>query len=210
MSINLRIAADIIDITQDQPEQKDIFLVDTQIWLWQTYAPSVPSDPNDQQRINAYTRYLKKARVAGATLAYSRLLLLELSHVIEVIQRRLYERQSGRSISTKEYRHNHPSERKRVVTEVDASWKQVQSIAVPASDLIIDESLTNAALTRFRTQALDGYDLLILESILQAGAGDIKILTDDMDYATVPNIQIFTNNQAVLRQAKQQGKLLIR
>jgi hypothetical protein len=65
-------------------------------------------------------------------------------------------------------------------------------------------------LTRFRTQALDGYDLLILESILQAGAGDIKILTDDMDYATVPNIQIFTNNQAVLQQAKQQGKLLIR
>jgi hypothetical protein len=210
MSINLRIAADIIDITQDQPEQKDIFLVDTQIWLWQTYAPSVPSAPNDQQRINVYTRYLKKARVAGATLAYSRLLLLELSHVIEVIQRRLYERHSGRSISTKEYRHNNPSERKRVVTEVDASWKQVQSIAVPASDLIIDESLTNAALTRFRTQALDGYDLLILESILQAGAGDIKILTDDMDYATVPNIQIFTNNQAVLQQAKQQGKLLIR
>ncbi len=210
MSIKLRIAADIVDISQDQSEQKDIFLVDTNIWLWQTYAPSIPARLRDQQRINVYTRYLKKARVAGATLAYSRLLLLELSHVIEVTQRRLYERQSGRPISAKEYRHNHPSERKRVVTEVDASWKQVQSIAVPASDLIIDESLTNAALTRFRTQALDGYDLLILESILQAGAGDIKILTDDMDYATVPNIQIFTNNQAVLQQAKQQGKLLSR
>jgi hypothetical protein len=57
---------------------------------------------------------------------------------------------------------------------------------------------------------VDGYDLLILEAISRAGTGQIQVITDDMDYATVPNIQVFTSNGRVIQAAIAQGKLLYR
>jgi hypothetical protein len=173
--------------------------------LWPFHSAKTGYSAEDWELLQNF----RTARVNQATLAYSWLLLLELAHVIESRERHIYELQVPK-ISAKDYRHNYPKERQRVTAEVENVWRQIQSMAVPASDLTIDEALINAALARFKTQALDGYDLLIVESIAQAGAGDIKILTDGMDYATVPNIQVFTGNPFVLKQAQQQNKLLIR
>ena len=76
-------------------------------------------------------------------------------------------------------------------------------------DLKVDESTTNAALTQFQTQALNGYDLLMLEAISRAGAGQVKIITDDIDYAVVPGIQVFTSNNSVIQLATAQNKILV-
>ena len=89
------------------------------------------------------------------------------------------------------------------------AWSQVEQIAICA-DLTIDDDIAKAALSRFATQAVDGYDLLILEAISRAGTGQVQVITDDMDYATVPNIQVFTSNIQVIRSANAQGKLLRR
>jgi hypothetical protein len=43
---------------------------------------------------------------------------------------------------------------------VEAAWNQVTSIAA-STDITVDETRTNASLTRFQSQPLDGYDLLI-------------------------------------------------
>lgn len=56
----------------------------------------------------------------------------------------------------------------------------------------------------------DGYDLFLLEAIRQTGIRPVQVLTDDMDYATVPNIQLFTGNGLVIRGADEQGKLISR
>jgi hypothetical protein len=56
----------------------------------------------------------------------------------------------------------------------------------------------------------DGYDLFLLEAIRQTGIRPVQVLTDDMDYATVPNIQLFTGNGLVIRCADEQGKLISR
>lgn len=219
MSINLNIQADVIDINNDTPQQGDIFLVDTNVWLWLTYPNA--SHPNLDNRIrnnainstSIYTPYIGDARRVGATLTYSGLIMAELSHVIEKTERNIYN--SNRSqprrpqTSTKEYRHNLPQERARVVLEVESAWRQVESLAVPI-DLAINEANTQAALTRFKTQALDGYDLLILEAISRAGTGVIKVITDDSDYAVVPGIQLFSANRDVIQQARQQRKLISR
>jgi hypothetical protein len=215
MSINLVVKADIIDISHDIPVQEDIFLVDTNIWLWQTYTNLIASSSNDrdvrriQHKINTYTPYITSARKNGATLAYSGLTLAELSHVIESKEHEIYKKQSGNNIKIKEFRHNYPVNRADVVIEIDSAWKQVQSLAVPI-DILINDETTNSALQRFQTQALDGYDLFLVEAISRAGVGQVKILTDDMDYATIPDAQIFTSNPHVLEQARQQGMLNIR
>jgi hypothetical protein len=135
--------------------------------------------------------------------------LTELAHVIEKTERQIYNQRTGRFLNAKEYRHNQLSERANVVAEVESAWKQVEGLAVPI-DLIVNESITHAALARFKTQALDGYDLLMIEAIHQAGAGSVKVITDDMDYAVVPGIQMFTNNGLVIQQTAAQGKRLDR
>jgi hypothetical protein len=58
MTVNLTIQADVIDIRQDPPRQSDIFLVDTNVWLWQTYTNLLSTSPNAQQKIPLYTSYL--------------------------------------------------------------------------------------------------------------------------------------------------------
>lgn len=207
MPTNLTIQAEIIDIHNDIPQQNDIFLVDTNVWLWQTYSNSIPSKPQVRAKISAYTLYLKKARVAGATLAYSGLILAELAHVIEKTEYEIYQKQVGIQLKIKDYRHNHPTERIKVITEIESSWNQIKQFAVPL-ELTVNDEVTNAALDRFKTQALDGYDLLILEAISRSGAGQIKVVTDDMDYAVVPGIQVFTKNNFVTQQAAAQGQLI--
>jgi hypothetical protein len=44
MIINLNVQAEVIDIRTDRPQQSDIFLVDTNVWIWQTY-PNARTSP---------------------------------------------------------------------------------------------------------------------------------------------------------------------
>ena len=55
---------------------------------------------------------------------------------------------------------------------------------------------------------VDGYDLFILK--IMENEGITKVITDDSDYVTVPNIQVFTANPTVLNEASSQDKLITR
>jgi hypothetical protein len=207
MPINLRIQADIVDITNDTPRKSDIFLVDTNVWFWQTYINA--STTAKAYQLRNYPNYLTQALVKGSLLSYSVLALAELASIIERTELSIYNQSNGLDLKLKEYRHNCPSERANMVAEVQSAWSQVEAIAVSA-DLKINDDIARAALARFQTQAVDGYDLLILEAISRAGTGQVQVITDDMDYATVPSIQVFTSNRNVIQAASQQGKLLRR
>jgi hypothetical protein len=37
MTVNLTVQAAVIDLRTDRPRQSDLFLVDTNAWIWQTY-----------------------------------------------------------------------------------------------------------------------------------------------------------------------------
>ncbi len=87
-------------------------------------------------------------------------------------------------------------------------WNQVESIYAVQIDLTLNKATVDAAVTRFSTQRLDGYDLFILESMKQESL--TKIITDDGDYVTAPGIQMFTANPGVIRAASRQGKLITR
>jgi hypothetical protein len=182
-------------------------LVDTNVWFWQTYInASATAQP---YQLRDYPNYLTQSLVQGSTLSYSVLTLAELASIIERTELTIYNQSSGLNLKPKEYRHNYPSERANMVAEVQSAWSQVEAIAVSA-DLTINDNIARAALNRFQAQAIDGYDLLILEAISRAGTGQIQVITDDMDYATVPNIQVYTSNSRVIQLARVQGKLLNR
>ena len=110
---------------------------------------------------------INKTLQNGATLTYSGLTLAELAHIIEKTEYDIYA-QSHRGLKPKEYRHNYPAERANVVAEVKLAWSQVKAIAIPIK-LTVDDATTDAAINRFTIQAVDGYDLRLLEAISKAG-----------------------------------------
>ena len=56
MQIDYRVKAAIIDINQDQPKAKDIFLVDTNVWYWIAY----PKTTAPVVRQENYSRYMER------------------------------------------------------------------------------------------------------------------------------------------------------
>jgi len=201
MSIKYTVQAEVVDIRSDSPTKEDIFLVDTNAWYWYTYTnASISSRP---YQINDYPSYIAKTISAKSLLLYCGLSLAELAHNIEQVERNIF----SPALTAKKYRHNFPIERAKVVAEVQAAWSQVTLIAV-CTDILVSEDTSNAALTRFQTQLLDGYDLLILEAMEKAGIK--QIITDDGDYVTVPGIKIFTANAGAVAAATSQGKLVVR
>ncbi|MEH1870167.1 hypothetical protein [Nostoc sp.] len=201
MAVNYTVQAQVVDIRSDIPNKDDIFLVDTNVWYWYTYTNASISSLAYQ--ITEYPSYVAKAIFANSLLLYCGLSGAELAHNIEQTERQIF----SSTLRPKEYRHNFPAERAKVVAEVTAAWNQVISIAV-CTEILINEATTNIAFTRFQTQILDGYDLLILEAMDKAGVK--QIITDDGDYATVPGIKVFTANSGAIAAATTQGKLLVR
>ena len=121
MAITLEVQANVIDIRSDTPQQNDIFFVDTNVWFWQTYANASRSHPSASNKIREYSTYLISALSKGATLTYSGLILAELAHIIEKTEREIYIK-SHVQVNSKEYRHNFPDERGKVVLEVQSVW----------------------------------------------------------------------------------------
>ena len=202
MSVRYDIQANVIDLCNDYPTDKDIFLVDTNVWYWQTYSKaSLSAQP---YQTNYYPSYLKTAYNNSSSLMYCGLSLSELAHQVEKTEREIFNRNIPRNITSKPYRHNYPEQRQNVVEEIKDAWEQVTSIAVCA-DIIVNESTTDKALQRLEKQLLDGYDLLILEAMETANI--TQVITDDGDYVTVPNITVFTANNRVIQAARNQGQL---
>lgn len=204
MAVNyIIIQADVVDITADTPKAGDVFLVDTNVWYWMTYPHATAFIPN---QLSDYPTYLNNALGAGSKVYHSGLTLAELAHIIEKTEREIYE-QTVASIKPKEYRHNLSGQRTRVVTEIQAAWGQVTSLAEPLT-VTINAPTANAALNRLQTAKVDGYDLFILESMKNHGV--VQVITDDGDFATVHGIQVFTANRNVIMAAKVQGRLISR
>ena len=203
MAINYTIRADVIDIRQDTPKPDDVFLVDTNVWYWLTYTRTPKS-----YQTKDYPSYINKALSAKSQLHRCGLSLAELAHLIERTELEIFSKASGFDKNKKkEFRHNYPTERTNVVSEIQAAWGLVETMS-QTIDIQINKHTTDDALSRLSTQILDGYDLFILETIMKAGIG--KIISDDGDFSTVPNILVFTSNVNVIQAAKVQGKLLKR
>ncbi|NUM33665.1 MAG: PIN domain-containing protein [Candidatus Brocadiae bacterium] len=204
MAINYTIQADIVDIRSDIPKANDIFLVDSNVWFWLAYPTA--SQSSSYYQTQDYPKYVNDALANGSIICGTGISLAELAHQIEKTEYEIYSASVNR-IPPKEYRHNITKEHPRIISEVQAAWAQVKSMAaiIPVT---IDEPTTDAALLRYQTEKVDGYDLFILEAMKSQGV--VQIITDDGDFATVPGIQVFTANRNVLQSAQVQGKIWVR
>jgi hypothetical protein len=201
------VRAQVIDIRRDMPRSTDRFLVDTNVWYWRAYPGAVAIQGSaTPAQMSTYSVYLRGSLAAGAIAYRTGLCLAELAHLIEQNERIAYAG-AVTSVTAKEYRHNLPSERSRVVNVVQQAWTDIKLCSQPLT-LLMDDAASEAALARFGTQPVDGYDLFLLEAMSTAGI--TQVLTDDGDFCTVPGIEVFTANPRVLAAARAAGLLVTR
>jgi len=74
--------------------------------------------------------------------------------------------------------------------------------------VVIDGARTARALSEFKSLAIDGYDLFLLQAARACGV--TQIISDDGDFCIVPGVTLFTSNQTVIAAAGAQGKLVVR
>jgi hypothetical protein len=201
------VRAQVIDIRTDAPRRTDALLVDTNVWYWLAY-PSAGARPGSATpaQMTIYSDHLQDCSTAGSRVFHAGLCLAELAHLIEQNERDIYAGAVA-PITTKDYRHNLPSERARVVGEVQNAWARGKQLSQPLP-LTVDDPVTGSALVRFATQPVDGYDLFLLEALSAADLS--QVLSDDGDFCTVPGIQLFTANPRVVAAARSAGLLVVR
>jgi predicted nucleic acid-binding protein len=208
MSGQYAVQADGFDIGHTTPKSADYYLVESNVWHCMTYSNAGHGEPDWRAALMAQYAAFVQGTVAGnGKVCCCGLSLAELSHTIEKTEREIHEASTGTSIKAKEYRHNFAAQRTRVITEIQAAWAQVASLAEPLT-VTIDSPTATAALNRLQTEKVDGYDLFILESMRNHGV--VQVITDDGDFTTVPGIQVFTANRNVIQAARAQGRLIIR
>jgi predicted nucleic acid-binding protein len=198
----------IFDIRSHEPKGGDAFLVDTNAWYWTTYTRATTDClrlPRTRQ-LEQYLRFLKKALDVGSTIVRCDLTLAELAHRIENTEKTIYEHYSlkGQVIRLKEYRAI-AAERARVISAVESSWGQVKKMS-ECSVLTVGGESTNAAFESFKSYPIGGYDLFHIEAMRQKGL--TAVLTDDGDFSQMTTISIYTCNEAVLRKAGENGRLV--
>jgi len=129
--------------------------------------------------------------------------LAELASAIESNEWEIHKR-TVIHIDKKDFRHDCHEARAKVIAEVASCWDQVMQVA-KFIEMKIDEPTTQRLLDSIRCCRMDGYDALMLDAMTKRGV--FNIITDDGDFATVPDITVFTANAHVLHLAKREGRL---
>ncbi len=206
------VRANVIDIQTDRPQKSDRFLVDTNAWYWLAYTRSVnTSRPPKDYQVKQYPSYIDAALRSGSTLSWSGLSMAELTTLIERSEYDIFCQRNhldSRKFLLKEYRHGHPLERaNQVILEINNAWDMIRSAGQCLESIIQQETVTQA-IADFNSQEVDGYDGLIILAAKNANIN--QIITDDIDFITVPGITVFTANRNAISIAKSKNKLITR
>lgn len=199
------IASNVIDIRFDSPKSEDVFFVDTNVWFWLTYIKASTAGAKNYQ-VRHYPNYTSKALEKKSKLLSSGINIIELIHLIEKTEFSLFCRINP-DIKIKDFRRNYPDNRKEVCDQIDISCVQVEALA-EIIEFELNSKVTTNCREDIKNKFLDGYDLVNLQIMNDKNIHNI--ITDDRDFLSIPNINVFTANENVIDEAKKSGKLLTR
>jgi len=203
VAVQYVVRARVFNLRRCVPAPGDSYIVDTNVWYWTTYSRASLSGTRPKYyQVNEYPAFITGCLRTGATLWASPLVLAELAHRIEISEWQIYSALNG-PMPMKEFRHNLPAERRRVVAEIEASWSQVCSMANVYS-LTVDSTVCERTVARMPELPLDSYDILSLPGEASATSSVRGVISDDGDFCGVQGLTLFTANQTVLNAARQQ------
>lgn len=208
MSINYTISADIYDISTDVPQKEDIIFVDTNVWFWLTYTKA-SQVTSTTRSISSYITYINRALSISALLIYSPLVYAELAHTIAKSELDLFCSLNSSQIKLKEFRNNYPTEWNNAINEINTAIGQIKCLGVPLSPPPDEKFMEEVCkCQKSYGKHLDIYDIIYVKQMESERIS--KIITDDGDFSTIPNINMFTSNRNVLTLAQSARRLKCR
>lgn len=203
----IKIEANIIDLNHlsgVSPEGK-FFLVDTNIWMWLLYAKHIPE--KQVEKVEKYVSTISWIKENGGCLLYSALSFSELATNVERIEHAdfimkedsnlTFNQAMNRGASKKKDLRQNNSLRSNIIDVINEVFGQLNNIA----DMSTTDALQNINPAKFVEQfsktLLDGTDILISLSAFQDGVANF--VTDDVDYCSIENANIYTLNRKALR-----------
>ncbi len=206
--MTIDIKARVVDIKRDTPTDQDRFFIDTNICYWLAYNRAM-NIVNYQ--VTDYPHYVSHAAFRGSKFYKSALSFAELVHIIESNELDIFKRSRPdfALVTRKEFRTSFKTEYAATISEIESAWKIVDELTgYNTLETNIDNKMIEKSLDRLKHNALDGYDIFMLEIMLASGL--TQIITDDSDYAKVEGITVFTSNRNVILEATKKSLLLKR
>lgn len=198
------VRAQVVDIRTDTPHASDVIWIDTNIWIWLTYAG--PQPPQSAP----YIRYIASLKKIKASMAAGSINLAELAAHIEHTELLKWQARNGRPADSRELKvfRWDAAQRRDVVDEIGRCWRAVQGYANLPANAIQSTCVTRAAESLESGDLVDGGDAVMLADARRNGI--TSVLTDDADFATVEWITLFTANLKTINEARTTGKLILR
>lgn len=203
MAVNFSVRSQVIDLRNDHPQRNDVYLIDTNAWIWMSYTRS--SLIKESYQLEDYPTYIDKIIEAGAKIYRTSINLIEISSVIEKTEFNIFKINNNLSekFSLKEFRHN--TDTKGVTLEIESAWEQICAVSSHL-DINLDLVSSGKLMELIKTETVDGYDRALLLAVMEKQ--NIRIISDDSDFSTVPWITLHTANPTVVTKALRRQKLL--
>ena len=169
------------------PLSGEKFFVDTNIWLYQSYASGAFFSEHSQEKATSYSDFIQKVLSDGGQLFTSSLCLSEVAHVLEKKSFEIY-RAKQPNCTLKEFRAI-KTERNKIISAVADVWEEIKSLST-----IIEMNITkdngDLILKKLNIAPLDSYDAQYL--IMMENNKISNILTDDKDFQNIASIDVYT------------------
>ena len=216
--LNLNVRAQVIDIRKHRPTQGHCFFVDTNVWGYYFDDIFKPGRELENYKKN-YINYIDEVIFSRAKLQYSCTVGAELFGLVEnrllgienTLRRKKYHSNKSKTdkfkkIEKKEYRHNRTDgDREEYLELVRAILDGVKKLASDFLEVKLNKAALKIISEVMGNAEIDSSDALIVATMKTNGVTDI--ITNDMDFATVDGIRVFTANGAAINCAREQDKL---
>jgi len=184
--------AQCLSVRKERLSRGDRCLLDTSVIVLVVFDEQQATSWNEE-RAAAYEEFIERSLKDGVEFLWSPLSFSELMNFVERYHLKRYQRTVDDSIDRKRFRMI-AVQRKLVIDNVIEAWQYVKRLAVP-TEFHVDAATADAVLTLLTATSLDGYDALLIRSMRAAKVP--YILSDDADYATAPNVIVFSANESI-------------
>lgn len=190
--------ANIIDIRNVKKEdipQDEVFAVDTNALIWTHYSKaSSPHINKHPYQVIEYPNFISKLMSNGNKIVTTTLNITELCNVTEHNEYRIYKAINKKSsLSFKDFRKiqteriNYKNEIDTIIMEIKAAYdNQIEIINVSAE--IIENYRKELC-----QNSCDVFDFIAIEHLKKLGIHNY--ITDDKDFATVSDINLYTTSE---------------
>ncbi len=176
-------------------DNRKSFFLDTNVLYWYVYPRYGTTKKGVEYQAKPYYEFVDKLVAAGNPLYTSVYNISELLNVVEKNEYDIFDTANkDLHYSKKDFRRN-AAERQKVKKILTTTLNNVKNICTIVNHSFTQE-LLDEFIDRYKEHRCDPFDYIILDNCVKESKNNI--ISDDDDFSTVENINLFTANETTL------------